>query len=114
MGISDGFQVFILCFLFQEYETARKELEGVKKERVEMKKKLKSLQEAQEPLLRKIRSVESQLQPIEQQMKELVSTNHKPDCQESLLYFLYCIKIMPLFFPPNFSDCRYQRRIAEM
>uniref|UniRef100_A0A671KMY8 Structural maintenance of chromosomes protein 5 n=1 Tax=Sinocyclocheilus anshuiensis TaxID=1608454 RepID=A0A671KMY8_9TELE len=55
-----------------EYETARKELEGVKKEREEMKKKLKSLKEAQEPLLRKIRSVESQLQPIEQQMKELV------------------------------------------
>uniref|UniRef100_A0A8C2DM98 Structural maintenance of chromosomes protein 5 n=1 Tax=Cyprinus carpio TaxID=7962 RepID=A0A8C2DM98_CYPCA len=53
-----------------EYETARKELEGVKKEREEMKKKLKSLKEAQEPLLRKIRSVESQLQPIEQQMKE--------------------------------------------
>uniref|UniRef100_A0A672LPZ8 Structural maintenance of chromosomes protein 5 n=1 Tax=Sinocyclocheilus grahami TaxID=75366 RepID=A0A672LPZ8_SINGR len=62
-----------------EYETARKELEGVKKEREEMKKKLKSLKEAQEPLLRKIRSVESQLQPIEQQMKELVCTNHKPD-----------------------------------
>uniref|UniRef100_A0A8C2DK02 Structural maintenance of chromosomes protein 5 n=1 Tax=Cyprinus carpio TaxID=7962 RepID=A0A8C2DK02_CYPCA len=56
-----------------EYETARKELEGVKKEREEMKKKLKSLKEAQEPLLRKIRSVESQLQPIEQQMKELTA-----------------------------------------
>uniref|UniRef100_A0A672S7E9 Structural maintenance of chromosomes protein 5 n=1 Tax=Sinocyclocheilus grahami TaxID=75366 RepID=A0A672S7E9_SINGR len=55
-----------------EYETARKELEGVKKEREEMKRKLKSLKEAQEPLLRKIRSVESQLQPIEHQMKELV------------------------------------------
>lgn len=67
-----------------------------------MKKKLKSLQEAQEPLLSKIRSVESQLQPTEQQMKELVSTNHKPDCQESLLYFLYYIKIMPLFFSPQF------------
>uniref|UniRef100_A0A8C1NSL7 Structural maintenance of chromosomes protein 5 n=1 Tax=Cyprinus carpio TaxID=7962 RepID=A0A8C1NSL7_CYPCA len=79
-----------------EYETARKELEGVKKEREEMKKKLKSLKEAQEPLLRKIRSVESQLQPIEQQMKELVSTHHKPDSQESILYFLYYIKIMPL------------------
>uniref|UniRef100_A0A672S7I0 Structural maintenance of chromosomes protein 5 n=1 Tax=Sinocyclocheilus grahami TaxID=75366 RepID=A0A672S7I0_SINGR len=39
-----------------EYETARKELEGVKKEREEMKRKLKSLKEAQEPLLRKIRS----------------------------------------------------------
>uniref|UniRef100_A0A673L876 Structural maintenance of chromosomes protein 5 n=1 Tax=Sinocyclocheilus rhinocerous TaxID=307959 RepID=A0A673L876_9TELE len=48
-------------------------LEGVKKEREEMKKKLKSLKEAQEPLLRKIRSVESQLQPIEQQMKELTA-----------------------------------------
>ncbi|XP_026129075.1 structural maintenance of chromosomes protein 5-like [Carassius auratus] len=56
-----------------EYETARKELEGVKKEREEMKKKLKSLKEAQEPLMRKIRSVESQLQPIEQQMKELTA-----------------------------------------
>ncbi|XP_016084943.1 structural maintenance of chromosomes protein 5-like isoform X1 [Sinocyclocheilus grahami] len=56
-----------------EYETARKELEGVKKEREEMKRKLKSLKEAQEPLLRKIRSVESQLQPIEHQMKELTA-----------------------------------------
>lgn len=74
----------------------------MKKEREEMKKKLKSLKEAQEPLLRKIRSVESQLQPIEQQMKELVSIHHKPDSQESILYFLYYIKIMPLFFSPQF------------
>lgn len=56
-----------------EYETARKELEGVKKERDEMKRKLRSLKEAQEPLLRKIRSVESELQPIEQQMKEMTT-----------------------------------------
>ncbi|XP_051971973.1 structural maintenance of chromosomes protein 5 [Xyrauchen texanus] len=57
-----------------EYETARKELEGVKKEREEMKRTLKSLKEAQEPLLRKIRSVDSQLQPIEHQMKELTAS----------------------------------------
>ncbi|KAK7126137.1 hypothetical protein R3I93_021499 [Phoxinus phoxinus] len=57
-----------------EYETARKELEGVKKDRDEMKRKLKSLKEAQEPLVRKIRSVESQLQPIEQQMREKTSS----------------------------------------
>lgn len=57
-----------------EYETARKNLEGVKKERDEMKKTLKSLKETQEPLLRKIRSVESQLQPIEQQMKDLTQS----------------------------------------
>ncbi|KAA0703712.1 Structural maintenance of chromosomes protein 5 [Triplophysa tibetana] len=56
-----------------EYETARKQLEGVKKERDEMKTTLKSLKEAQQPLLRKIRSVESQLQPIEQQMKEMTN-----------------------------------------
>lgn len=56
-----------------EYETARKELEGVKKERDEMKRKLRFLKEAQEPLLRKIRSVESELQPIEQQMKEMTT-----------------------------------------
>ncbi|KAK2871454.1 hypothetical protein QQF64_002642 [Cirrhinus molitorella] len=56
-----------------EYETARKEMEGVKKEREEMKRKLRSLKEAQEPLVRKIRSVESQLQPIEQQMKEMTA-----------------------------------------
>ncbi|XP_055065038.2 structural maintenance of chromosomes protein 5 [Misgurnus anguillicaudatus] len=54
-----------------EYETSRKELEEVKKERDEIKQKLKSLKENQEPLLRKIRSVETQLQPIEQQMKEM-------------------------------------------
>ncbi|XP_051540631.1 structural maintenance of chromosomes protein 5 isoform X1 [Myxocyprinus asiaticus] len=57
-----------------EYETARKELEGVKKEREEMKRTLRSLKEAQEPLLRKIHSVDSQLQPIEQQMKELTAS----------------------------------------
>lgn len=54
-----------------EYETSRKEMEEVKKERDEIKQRLKSLKEAQEPLLRKIRSVETQLQPIEQQMKEM-------------------------------------------
>lgn len=69
-----------------------------------MKKKLKSLKEAQEPLLRKIRSVESQLQPIEQQMKELVSTHHKPDSQESILYFLYYIKINATVFFPTISQ----------
>uniref|UniRef100_A0A672LM57 Structural maintenance of chromosomes protein 5 n=1 Tax=Sinocyclocheilus grahami TaxID=75366 RepID=A0A672LM57_SINGR len=95
-----------------EYETARKELEGVKKEREEMKKKLKSLKEAQEPLLRKIRSVESQLQPIEQQMKELVCTNHKPDCQESILYFLYYIKIIQDLSLKQTEEADRQKRIG--
>uniref|UniRef100_A0A8C1X155 Structural maintenance of chromosomes protein 5 n=1 Tax=Cyprinus carpio TaxID=7962 RepID=A0A8C1X155_CYPCA len=95
-----------------EYETARKELEGVKKEREEMKKKLKSLKEAQEPLLRKIRSVESQLQPIEQQMKELVSTHHKPDSQESILYFLYYIKIIQDLSLKQTEEADRQKRIG--
>uniref|UniRef100_A0A8C1EHA8 Structural maintenance of chromosomes protein 5 n=1 Tax=Cyprinus carpio carpio TaxID=630221 RepID=A0A8C1EHA8_CYPCA len=95
-----------------EYETARKELEGVKKEREEMKKKLKSLKEAQEPLLRKIRSVESQLQPIEQQMKELVSIHHKPDSQESILYFLYYIKIIQDLSLKQTEEADRQKRIG--
>jgi len=82
----------------------------VKKEREEMKRKLKSLKEAQEPLLRKIRSVESQLQPIEQQMKEMVSTNHK-HYQESV-YLPFYVKVMPLFifFRPPVSE-RHRRNV---
>lgn len=81
----------------------------MKKEREEMKRKLKSLKEAQEPLLRKIRSVESQLQPIEQQMKEMVSTNHNI-ITKNLFYLLFYIKVMPvfIFFRPPVSERRHR------
>lgn len=69
----------------------------MKKERDEMKRKLRSLKEAQEPLLRKIRSVESELQPIEQQMKEMVSTDHSLT-NKTFIYLCFYTKVIPLFF----------------
>ncbi|TRY71410.1 hypothetical protein DNTS_013707, partial [Danionella cerebrum] len=56
-----------------EYETARKELTELKKEREVAKRTLRSLTESQEPMMTRIRSVESQLKPIDQQMKELTN-----------------------------------------
>ncbi|CAB1318577.1 unnamed protein product [Coregonus sp. 'balchen'] len=53
-----------------EYETARKELEGVKKAREDAKKQLKTVRESQAPMLKKIQHIDSQLRPIENQMKD--------------------------------------------
>ncbi|KAM9343488.1 structural maintenance of chromosomes protein 5 isoform 2-T2 [Pholidichthys leucotaenia] len=52
-----------------EYETTRKELECVKKERDETKKALSTLKQTQTPMLRKIQLIEEQLKPTEAQMK---------------------------------------------
>lgn len=52
-----------------EYETTRKELEGVKKEREEAKKHLLSLRQAQAPMLKKIQHIDNQLKPTEAQIK---------------------------------------------
>ncbi|XP_053173495.1 structural maintenance of chromosomes protein 5 [Scomber japonicus] len=52
-----------------EYETTRKELEGVKKERDEAKRQLSALKQAQAPMLRKIQLIENQLKPTEAQIK---------------------------------------------
>ncbi|XP_054626481.1 structural maintenance of chromosomes protein 5 isoform X1 [Dunckerocampus dactyliophorus] len=52
-----------------EYETTRKELEDVKKERDEAKRQLSTLKQAQVPLLTKLQSIEEQRKPIETQMK---------------------------------------------
>ncbi|XP_051807111.1 structural maintenance of chromosomes protein 5 [Acanthochromis polyacanthus] len=52
-----------------EYETTRKELEGVKKEREEAKRQLSALKQAHAPMLRKIQLIENQLQPTEAQIK---------------------------------------------
>ncbi|XP_037540129.1 structural maintenance of chromosomes protein 5 [Nematolebias whitei] len=52
-----------------EYETTRKELEGVKKEREEAKKQLSILKQAQAPMLTKIQQIDDQLKPTEAQMK---------------------------------------------
>lgn len=56
----------------QEYETTRKELEGVKKEREEAKKQLSAVRQAQAPMLRKIQQIDDQLKPTEAQMKAKV------------------------------------------
>lgn len=58
--------------LVQEYETTRKELEGVKKEREEAKKQLSALKHAQAPMLRKIQLIDNKLQPIEAQIRAKV------------------------------------------
>ncbi|XP_068188247.1 structural maintenance of chromosomes protein 5 [Antennarius striatus] len=52
-----------------EYETTRKELEDVKKERDEAKKHLLTLKQAQAPMLRKIQRIDEQLKPTEAQME---------------------------------------------
>ncbi|XP_041860564.1 structural maintenance of chromosomes protein 5 [Melanotaenia boesemani] len=52
-----------------EYETTRKELEGVKKERDEAKRQFSALKHSQAPMLRKIQQIEDQLKPTEAKMK---------------------------------------------
>ncbi|KAI4823837.1 hypothetical protein KUCAC02_012392 [Chaenocephalus aceratus] len=52
-----------------EYETTRKELEGLKKERDEAKKQLSALKQAHAPMLKKIQLIENQLKPSEAQIK---------------------------------------------
>ncbi|XP_070695461.1 structural maintenance of chromosomes protein 5 [Pempheris klunzingeri] len=52
-----------------EYETTRKELEGVKRERDEAKRQLSALKQAQAPMLRKIQTIDNQLKPTEAQIK---------------------------------------------
>ncbi|XP_040009669.1 structural maintenance of chromosomes protein 5 [Xiphias gladius] len=52
-----------------EYETTRKELEGVKRERDEAKKQLSAQRQAQAPMLRKIQQIDNQLKPTEAQIK---------------------------------------------
>uniref|UniRef100_A0AAX7T005 Structural maintenance of chromosomes protein 5 n=1 Tax=Astatotilapia calliptera TaxID=8154 RepID=A0AAX7T005_ASTCA len=48
-----------------EYETTRKELEGVKKERDEARKQLSSLKQTQAPMVKKIQQIDEQLKPTE-------------------------------------------------
>uniref|UniRef100_A0A665U7R8 Structural maintenance of chromosomes protein 5 n=1 Tax=Echeneis naucrates TaxID=173247 RepID=A0A665U7R8_ECHNA len=52
-----------------EYETTRKELEGIKRERDEAKRQLAALKQAQAPMLRKIQEIDNQLKPTEAQIK---------------------------------------------
>uniref|UniRef100_H3DCC8 Structural maintenance of chromosomes protein 5 n=1 Tax=Tetraodon nigroviridis TaxID=99883 RepID=H3DCC8_TETNG len=52
-----------------EYETTRKEIESVKKEREEAKRNLSALRHSQAPMVRKIKELDEQLQPIEDQVK---------------------------------------------
>ncbi|KAG7220725.1 hypothetical protein INR49_017839, partial [Caranx melampygus] len=52
-----------------EYETTRKELEGVRRERDDARRQLAALRQAQMPMLRKIQEIENQLKPTEAQIK---------------------------------------------
>ncbi|XP_040913547.1 structural maintenance of chromosomes protein 5 [Toxotes jaculatrix] len=52
-----------------EYETTRKELEGVRRERDEAKRQLSVLRQAQVPMLRQIQDIENRLKPTEAQIK---------------------------------------------
>ncbi|KAK2851334.1 hypothetical protein Q5P01_007610 [Channa striata] len=52
-----------------EYETIRKEMEGVKKEREETKRHLATLKLAQEPMKIKIHDIDKKLKPMEEQIK---------------------------------------------
>nr|XP_019945077.1 PREDICTED: structural maintenance of chromosomes protein 5 [Paralichthys olivaceus] len=52
-----------------EYETTRKELEDVKRERDEAKRQLSALKQAQAPMLRKIQQIDDRLKPTDAQIK---------------------------------------------
>ncbi|XP_013875182.1 structural maintenance of chromosomes protein 5 [Austrofundulus limnaeus] len=52
-----------------EYETTRKEIEGVKREREDAKRQLSAMRQAQAPMLAKIQQIDDQLKPTEAQMK---------------------------------------------
>ncbi|XP_019716367.1 structural maintenance of chromosomes protein 5 [Hippocampus comes] len=52
-----------------EYETTRKELEGVKKDRDEAKRQLSALKQSQAPMMSKLHAIEEQLKPSEAQLK---------------------------------------------
>uniref|UniRef100_A0A8C5HIU7 Structural maintenance of chromosomes protein 5 n=1 Tax=Gouania willdenowi TaxID=441366 RepID=A0A8C5HIU7_GOUWI len=60
-----------------EYETTRKELEAVKKEREEAKKRLSVLKQAQAPLIRKIQLIEDQLKPTDTELIKAASLKCK-------------------------------------
>ncbi|AWP09604.1 putative structural maintenance of chromosomes protein 5-like isoform 2 [Scophthalmus maximus] len=52
-----------------EYETIRKELEDLKRERDEAKKQLSALRQAQSPMLKKIQQIDNHLKPTDAQIK---------------------------------------------
>ncbi|KAG7521029.1 structural maintenance of chromosomes protein 5 [Solea senegalensis] len=52
-----------------EYETNRKDLEQVKRERDEARRQLLTLRQAQAPMMRKLQQIDEQLKPAEAQMK---------------------------------------------
>ncbi|XP_058498969.1 structural maintenance of chromosomes protein 5 [Solea solea] len=52
-----------------EYETNRKDLEEVKRERDEARRQLLTLRQAQAPMMRKLQQIDEQLKPAEAQMK---------------------------------------------
>ncbi|MGH0145596.1 UNVERIFIED_CONTAM: hypothetical protein FKN15_045494 [Acipenser sinensis] len=53
-----------------EYETVRKQYEGTKNERDQVKKDLKKLKDDQAPMLRKIQAFDRQIEVIEKKMKD--------------------------------------------
>ncbi|MBN3297796.1 SMC5 protein, partial [Amia calva] len=65
-----------------EYETARKQLEGVKSERQQVKADLKRLKDEQAPIQHKIQTIEAQLKPIESRMKD--KTSNAKDVSQKL------------------------------
>uniref|UniRef100_A0A669DFE3 Structural maintenance of chromosomes protein 5 n=1 Tax=Oreochromis niloticus TaxID=8128 RepID=A0A669DFE3_ORENI len=65
-----------------EYETTRKELEGVKKERDEAKKQLLSLKQTQAPMVKKIQQIEEQLKPTEAQIKTAAIKEASLKCKQ--------------------------------
>lgn len=60
-----------------EYETARADLEVLKRERDEAKRQLNALKQAQAPMRNRIQQIESQLKPIEAQIKTKVRTPYQ-------------------------------------
>ncbi|KAK6493008.1 structural maintenance of chromosomes protein 5-like [Huso huso] len=72
-----------------EYETVRKQYEGTKNERDQVKKDLKKLKDDQAPMLRKIQAFDRQIEVIEKKMKdkslEIKETSQKCKQKQDML-----------------------------
>jgi len=72
----------------QEYEAARKTLEGVKGDREEAKKRVSSLRLTLGPMLKKTQQINSQLQPTQAQIRTKVQDTAVLT-RIHLIYFIY-------------------------
>lgn len=105
----------------QEYEAARKTLEGVKSEREEAKKRVSSLRQTLGPMLKKTQQINSQLQPTQAQIRTKVQDTAVLT-RIHLIYFIYhkinifraepIIEIAITFFLPTSASLSLTKKIS--